>query len=78
MVINMIDWIKNKFKKIKRVPVIPVPKCNRCALRATYNLTTTISDSEEVVEFRLCVPCLEEYNALYNSRWIPPPILKEE
>ena len=76
MVINMINWIKNKFKQIKRVPVIPVPKCTRCGLRATYDMTTTFN--EEVIEFRLCGSCLEEYNALYNSRWIPPLVKKEE
>tara|TARA_R110000744_G_scaffold78461_1_gene154546 strand:+ start:393 stop:617 length:225 start_codon:yes stop_codon:yes gene_type:complete len=74
----MINWIKGKLQGIKKVPIISVPKCNRCALRATYNLTTSITNSEEVIEFKLCEPCLEEYNALYNSRWIPPPILKEE
>ena len=33
---------------------------------------------EVVMDFKLCEPCLEDYNAQYNSRWIPPPIKKEE
>lgn len=73
MVILMLKWFKNK---IKRVPEIPVPKCARCGLRASHELTTTYD--EVVIEFKLCVPCLEDFNAQYNSRWIPPLVTKEE
>ena len=69
----MFNWLRNK---IKRVPEIPVPKCAKCGLRASYDLVTTYD--EVVIDFKLCEPCLEDYNAQYNSRWIPPLVKKEE
>ena len=70
--------ILNFFRRRKKEPEIYVPKCSRCGLASLYEMMTSFVHSGEVIEFKLCESCLEEYNAKYNSRWIPPPITKKE
>ena len=72
---KIIEFFRNRWKK---EPVIPVPKCTRCGLKASYEMVTSFKHRIEVIEFRLCEDCMAEYNAMYNSRWIQPPKKKEE
>ena len=76
----MINWFKNKFKK---VITPPMPKCAKCGLGAVYEMTiyTHLIDTEEdnktSIKSRICESCREELRMGFDPHWLPPVIRSE-
>lgn len=76
----MINWFKNKFKRINP-PTLP--KCSKCGLGAVYEMTiythliNTEEDNRTFIKSRICESCKEELSMSYDPHWLPPVIRSE-